>query len=253
MECSAELETLSGNSNIKIQYIRGLTPWMPAVMDKALSLRLPKIAISSCDAEKIRSYNSGEVLEVIPNGINVKEYYPSVDEKDRNGIGTVYSSHPAKDPETILRVLTKLKEEMPSVHHYIFGGGRRPKRIPKTDYKRYPSVAEARDRYSRSMVWILGSSSEGLPNPVFEAMACGCAVVATDSGGPRDIITDGENGFLVEVGNVKEIVGKVKLLLDNEGLRQRIAKSAIETVKRFSWDASISKLERVLQKIDSSK
>jgi glycosyltransferase involved in cell wall biosynthesis len=81
-------------------------------------------------------------------------------------------------------------------------------------------------------------------------MACGCAVVATDSGGPRDIIKDGENGFLVEVGKVDEIVGKVKLLLNNDGLRRRIVKNARKTVKNFNWGSSIDKLEEALQTIN---
>jgi glycosyltransferase involved in cell wall biosynthesis len=253
MWCSAELGKLNHVGNSKLQYIHGLSPWMPDVMNEALSLPLPKIAVSSHVAEKIKSYNSGDLLATIHNGIDRAEYYPGVDERHRNGIGTVYSSHPAKNPEIILRVLTKLKEEMPDVHQYIFGADRRPKRIPKMDYKRYPSVEEARYRYSCSKVWFLASNSEGFPGTVLEAMACGCAVVATDCGGPRDIIVDGENGFLAEVGNVKEIVSKIKLLLDNEDLRQRMAKNAIETIKGFSWDVAVSELERILQKIDSSK
>ncbi|GAG69004.1 unnamed protein product [marine sediment metagenome] len=77
-------------------------------------------------------------------------------------------------------------------------------------------------------------------------MACGCAVVATDCGGTRDIIVDGENGFFVEVGDVEQIVDRVKQLLDDVELRKKFVRKSRETVSKFSLDRSINKLERTL-------
>jgi glycosyltransferase involved in cell wall biosynthesis len=102
-------------------------------------------------------------------------------------------------------------------------------------------------------VWFLASRSEGFGMPILEAMACGCAVVATDCGGPRDIINDGENGFLVQVGNVEQIVSKVKLLLDNAELRQQFTRNSKDTVSKFSWENSIDKLEKVLYSLAKTK
>ena len=85
--------------------------------------------------------------------------------------------------------------------------------------------------------------------PILEAMACGCAVVATDCGGPRDIIVDGENGFLVEPGNVEQIVNKINLLLIDSKLRQQFMEKSRDTVKRFSWNSSVDRLEKVLRNL----
>jgi len=224
---------------------------LPADTQGSCKLKRPKVAVSSNVPKEVKAHKAGEVLAVIPNGIDQAEYYPSVDEHNRDGLGTIYSSHPAKDPETILKVLLKLRQELPDVPHHVFGTAPRPKRMPKTDYKRYPSVEQARRRYSCSKVWILASRSEGFPGPVLEAMACGCAVVATDCGGTPDIITDGQNGLLAEVGNVEQIVDKVKLLFNNPKLRQSIASSSQETVKRFTWESCIDKLEDVLRSIST--
>jgi glycosyltransferase involved in cell wall biosynthesis len=253
IECYAELDRLSGNSNIKIQYIRGLTPWMPAVMDKALSMKLPKIAISTSNAEGIRSFRSGEVLSVIPNGVDTGDYYPSVDEKERNGIGTIYSGHPAKDPGTVLEVLRRIRKRFPNIPQYVFGKYPRPAKIPRKDYMNSPSVDKARDIYSRSLVWIMASRSEGFGLPILEAMACGCAVIATDCGGPRDIIVDGENGFLVKVGDIEQIVQRVERLLNDHVLRERFVRKSQETVKKFTWDNSVNKLEKLLLKISEKQ
>lgn len=252
MWCSAQLGRLNDMCNPKLQYIHGLTPWMPQVMDKALSLPLPKIAVSSQVAEGIKAYHNGNSLTIIHNGIDQAEYYPSVCETYRDGVGTIYSSHPAKDPETVLGALRKLREELPDVPQYVFGTGSRPRGILKSNYKRYPSLEEARYRYSRSMVWILASRSEGFPAPVLEAMACGCAVVATDCGGPGDIIIDGGNGFLVDVGDVEQIVDRVKLLLNNADLRRRFVERSKKTIERFTWDSSIDKLEAVLRSLNGA-
>jgi len=85
--------------------------------------------------------------------------------------------------------------------------------------------------------------------PVLEAMACGCAVVATDCGGTKDIITDGQNGFLTQVGDVDGIVKRVLLLLDDAGLRRQLVDNASQTLKRFEWGKSIEALERALHSL----
>jgi glycosyltransferase involved in cell wall biosynthesis len=85
--------------------------------------------------------------------------------------------------------------------------------------------------------------------PILEAMACGCAVVSTDCGGPKDIIKDGENGFLVDVGNSNKLFEKAKLLLKDEGLWRTFAEQSRITVKSYSWENSVDKLECFLRDI----
>jgi len=248
MWCSAQLDRLNTIGNPKLQYIHGLTPWMPEVMKEALSLSIPKIAVSHPVSETIKSFG-GDVLAVIHNGIDQNDYYPSVDEKARNGIGTIYSGHPSKDPDTVLKVFMMLRNQFTNVPQYIFGKCPRPAKVPRKSYTNSPSVSNARNLYSQSLIWIMASCSEGFGLPILEAMACGSSVVATDCGGSRDIINDGENGFLVEVGNVKQIVDRVKLLLSDQELRQGIVRKSKDTVNRFTWENSVNKLEAVLKSI----
>lgn len=233
--------------NPKLQYIHGASPWKPELMEQALPLPFPKIVVASNLKPLVESFGGGKVLAVIPNGIEPREYFNSVDTPQKNGIGTIYSSHPAKDPQTTLAVLDKLSKHVPNVPIRVFGGGRAPRKNFGGSYRRLPSIEGAREIYSRSRVWIVASRSEGFSVPVLEAMACGCAVVATDCGGTRDTVVDGENGFIVNVGNVQQIVDRVLLLLNDETLRARMCRTAEETVKKFSWDKSIDQLENVLK------
>lgn len=231
---------------IKVHHIRGVGFRDADKMRTAWGENVPKIAVASYLEEVIEKTCGQRIMAVIPNGIDTEEYYPSTPESQRDGVGTIFGSGYHKDPKTVLKVLTTLHQECPMTPQRVFGSCRRPKEIPRKIYRRLPSLDQTREIYSQSLVWIMASRSEGLPNPVFEAMACGCAVVATDCGGPRDIIVDGKNGFLVEVGNVEQIVDRVKVLLGDGDLRRRFVEESRETVSKFSWDSSVDKLEQVL-------
>lgn len=253
MAMSAQLAFLNSLPNQKVQYIHGATPWDPVLMKRALSLPMPKIVVANYLTEIVARHHGGEVLAVVHNGVDRDEYFSSVAESQRDGVGVIYSSHPAKDPATILSVIGELSRRRPNVPIRVFSTDRRPKQISPKMYWRFPSLEGAREIYSRSLVWILASMSEGFPAPVLEAMACGCAVVATDCGGTRDMIVDGENGFLVEVGDVKEIVKRVELLLDDTRLRSEIRSKAQETVRQFGWEKCVCEVEGALERVSSAR
>ncbi len=243
MWASAELGKLSSAPNLQLQYIHGATPWDPDLMRRALSLPSPKIVVASYLKPIVESYG-GLVVGVIGNGFDPAQYHPSVDESQRDGIGFVYGAHEAKAPETIFEIVGQLQRRGVGIPIRGFGIERKPRQLRNCRYWRYPSIDLARDIYSRSIIWIVGSRSEGFSLPILEAMACGCVVVATDCGGPRDIIRDGENGFLVPVGDVDQILDRVQLLIDDEAMRTRFRYKSIETVRTFTWEASAKKIEQ---------
>lgn len=246
-EC-AQLACVSAQQNPKVQYLHGSTPWAPELVTKALSLPIPKIVVASYLRDLVETQGHAEdMLALVYNGVDSREYFCSVPESEKNGVGTIYASHPVKDPETILRVLDRLAEFRPAVPVRVFSADRRPRQIDSKAYWRHPPLARAREIYSRSLVWVVASRSEGFSLPVLEAMACGCVVVATDCGGPRDIIEDGLNGFLVPVGDVNAIVDRVQLLLADAALRHQMRLRAEETIRHFTWEKCVIELERALE------
>jgi glycosyltransferase involved in cell wall biosynthesis len=115
------------------------------------------------------------------------------------------------------------------------------------EYHRNPSqdfiVSEI---YNRSSIFLSSSWSEGFALPPAEAACCGCAVVATDSGGIRDFIKDGETGLLSPPRSPVALAQNLCLLLGNEGLRITLAKSSHGAMARLNWEHSTDLMEDFL-------
>ncbi len=99
-------------------------------------------------------------------------------------------------------------------------------------------------------IYVLSSRREGFPCSLLEAMSQGCACVAFDcKTGPNEIITDGKSGLLAHNGDINDLAAKLQRLIDDEQLRQRLAKGATEEARRFEkgkimrqWDDLIDEV-----------
>ena len=92
--------------------------------------------------------------------------------------------------------------------------------------------------YIQSSIFAFTSSSEGFPNVIGEALAAGLPVVAYNCmAGPSEIITDGENGFLIPVFDDDKFREKLQLLINNEELRQEMSEKARVSIQKFSIES----------------
>ncbi|MEP6930038.1 MAG: glycosyltransferase family 4 protein [Flavobacterium sp.] len=93
------------------------------------------------------------------------------------------------------------------------------------------------DKYPEAAVYLMTSRFEGFPMVLLEAMAFGLPCIAYDCPtGPRSIIENDKNGFLIPDGNVELFVKKLSFLMENEVERARLGENAIEITKHFSVD-----------------
>jgi glycosyltransferase involved in cell wall biosynthesis len=77
--------------------------------------------------------------------------------------------------------------------------------------------------FSTAELKLLCSRQEGTPNVLLEAQWLACPVVSTRAGGAVDAVKDGETGFLVDVGDVDELVTSANRILENPRMRSRMS------------------------------
>jgi len=107
--------------------------------------------------------------------------------------------------------------------------------------------SDVEDFYCKSKIFAFTSSSEGFPNVIGEAMSAGLPVVAFDCvAGPSDMISDGENGFLVPLFDYATFEGRLKILMDTEHLREQLGNEASKAIKQFSIDKIGQQFEEIL-------
>ncbi len=95
-----------------------------------------------------------------------------------------------------------------------------------------------------SDVFVRPSLSEGLGISFLEAMAAGIPIIGTPVGGIIDFLKDGETGLFCEVKNPKSIAEKVKLLLANNDLREKIITNAKKLIEeKYDWDLIAGKMK----------
>lgn len=91
------------------------------------------------------------------------------------------------------------------------------------------------DEFEKSSLAVCSSKFEGFGLVITEAMSCGLPVVSFDCPwGPRAIIHDGEDGLLVENGNVEKLADAIIWMIQHPEMRSKMATKAIENVQRFS-------------------
>ncbi len=90
--------------------------------------------------------------------------------------------------------------------------------------------------YKAADIFALPSVSEGFGLVAIEAMAAELPVVASDIGGLRHIISDGENGLLCTVASPESMAAAIGRVLDERDLRYRLTAGAQQTVERYDWN-----------------
>lgn len=98
-------------------------------------------------------------------------------------------------------------------------------------------VKKIQEKYLKSSIYVMTSRTEGFPMVLLEAMASGLPCIAFDCPtGPRAIITNAENGFLIPDGNIEMYIKKLSFLIENEEVRVKFGDDAKETSEHFNTD-----------------
>lgn len=97
-----------------------------------------------------------------------------------------------------------------------------------------------------SDIFVLNSGYEGFSHQVLEAMTAGVSVIASAVGGNKEVINQGENGFLVRYNDEFNLVEAIKTIWQDEELKKELVENSKETVKKFSSDRMIEGTLKIL-------
>lgn len=207
---------------------------------------------------------TGCEIEVIPNFVDLKTYYPAESTSCRMAFaspGTRVLMHISnfrelkRVPDTIA-VLERIRKEIPSVLVLVGDG---PTRLEAEEEVRRRGLDDSvqflgkmdgiGDLLRSADLFLLPSASESFGLAALEAMACGVPVIGSRVGGLPEVVEDGSSGFLLEVGDVDAMTARSLELLTNEKRLSEMRRAAVERAKVFSSDKIVPLYEDLYERV----
>jgi glycosyltransferase involved in cell wall biosynthesis len=102
------------------------------------------------------------------------------------------------------------------------------------------------DLYRRAGLFLHVSLTEGVPQVLVEALACGTPIVATAVGGVANALDEGRAGVLVQPGDVSALANAIESVVEDEHLRERIVRRGLEVVRPLTVEAESARVARFL-------
>ena len=110
------------------------------------------------------------------------------------------------------------------------------KQMPKALFLGYLGHEKLATVYASSDVFLFPSVTETFGNVVLEAMATGLPCVIADSGGSKDFIRHGVNGFRCNPFDAKDFLNRIVEIIEHPDLSEQFTKAGIETAKKYVWE-----------------
>jgi len=201
---------------------------------KNLSMIAP---ISLKSADKIRGV-AGYLIEkakkialhksyfIFPTFTDLDDFLAVKDIKFENYVLFVGRADKTKGINYLTEAFSKFKSDFPDFELVLVGDG-----LPGGKL----SLEKVREKMRDCYCLAVPSVSEGLPRVILEAMALAKPVIASNVGGIPDLVKDGQNGFLFEVGNINQLAEKLRTLLKDKNMAIEMGKRGREIVQgKFS-------------------
>ena len=163
--------------------------------------------------------------------------------KDQKIILCVGELLPNKNQKIAIQAMEKIVKKYPETQLLIAGNGPEKENLEKLirslklekNIKMLGYVINLQEYQKIADIAVSCSKREGLPLNIVEAMLSGTPVVASLNRGHRELIHNGENGFIVDVDDDKKMAEKILELFENKNLFNQIKEKAEEYVKSYTF------------------
>lgn len=189
---------------------------------------------------------------IIPNPIRVSVLAKNT---DVNKIVTVGRLTPQKNQKMLIKAFYELSKKHPEVFLEIYGAGELEDEL-STLIQELGLIDRVHlmgnrenviDLISDAGMFCLSSDYEGLSNALLEAMMMGISCVSTKCAGADEYIIDGENGFLVDVGDEENFAKKMMELYNNVEMQKQFSEKSKETAVAFSIETVMKKWDEIIE------
>jgi L-malate glycosyltransferase len=206
--------------------------------------------------------NLGQKIEIVANGINIDDFKPDLQKRPAEKfIITPGASRVTKRKglEYLIQAIQKLAPKYPNLFLKIAGEGDEKENLErmvknlgleeKIEFLGRIAREETAPYYQEASIFVLPSLNEGMSNAMLEALATGLPLVATDTGGTKELVEDGENGFIIKMKDSDDIAEKIEKLFNDGGLRERMGAASRKKAETMSWEKAAKKYIEIYFKI----
>ena len=240
------------------EYLGGLRGYFGYLVEKT-AMRLPNtfIAVSRHTADRLKAAGVHGDIQTVPNGIDPEPIYASP--RHDESFDIVYAGRLInhKNVDVLIEAISKVREDNPGVKSIIIGEGPERTMLEEMvrdhglgDNVRFQDFLRRNDELygfiKASKMLVLPSSREGFGLIVAEANACDVPVITThhEDNGARDLIVEGENGYLTEL-DANDLAGHISRVLDDTNTL-----SPLTTFRRefgdLNWNRAGDDFDRIL-------
>lgn len=236
-----------------------LTPLIRTIWSKASavisnSLGLKELALQT---------NEKQEIGIIYNGVDVNDFSPgmSASPRDDRFVVTLGATRVTarKGIVYLLSAVKKLILKYPSILLEIMGDGNDRERLEGivreshlegnvTFLGRIPRE-ETVMYYRRANLFVLPSLNEGMSNAMLEALSVGLPIITTDTGGAKELVEDGVNGFIIGIKDVSALEERIQRFLADRELCKRMGEKSREKALQMSWGNVASQYRTIYESL----
>lgn len=212
--------------------------WIMSLMERKVNL------VVTLTEQDSKDYPHARQVKVIPNFTSLSPAKPSdCSSKNCLAIGRLID---VKDFSRLIEIWQKVVTRHPDWHLNIVGDGPERQRLQQkieqlglqSDITLHNATDDVLSHYTSNSIYLMTSRFEGLPMVLIEAQACGLPIVSLDCDyGPRHIVKNGENGYLIPYNDDEAMVDAICQLIASQDKRQQMSKAALSASKFYQPDS----------------
>jgi len=202
-----------------------------------------------------------DLIHLCYNGIDTGVFRPIPEERripevaDASlVIGVACALRPEKNLALLIEAFARVRPQSAGMKLLLVGDGASKEELQALasrlgigeDCAFVPAVRDVAPCFRSMDIVVLPSVSEAFSNSLMEAMACGCAVAASNIGGNVELVFPGRTGLLFDPLNAGQLATALATLIQDQALRTRLASAGCELIRsRFSLEASARSMEGI--------